>query len=91
MKICLKLIIANKKNLTELGSKVHNFVATAKPDFLHENFCITFFHEFFYNNIEIYKHLYSTISNANDFFVFLSHRKYSNQIVFYHCLFWNEL
>lgn len=42
MKICLKLIIANKKKLTELGSKVHKSVATAKPYFLHEIFFITF-------------------------------------------------
>lgn len=44
MKICLKLIIANKKKITELGSKVHKSVATAKPYFLHEMFFVTLFH-----------------------------------------------
>lgn len=44
MKICLKLIIANKKKLAELGSKVHKSVATAKPYYLHEIFFVTFFH-----------------------------------------------
>lgn len=38
MKICLKLIIANKKKLAELGSKVHKSVATAKLIF-----CMKFF------------------------------------------------
>lgn len=44
MKICLKLIIVNKKKFVEFGLKVYKFVVIVKFYFLYEIFFVIFFY-----------------------------------------------